>query len=67
MDPFDTKTIPKEKIASDIELLNMFINQMKQKLQDSSYEPRMQDAIKAIQLKHKLLQAPKPRKCFWDT
>jgi hypothetical protein len=65
MDPFDTKTIPKEKIASDIELLEMFINQMKQKLQDHTYQPRMQDAIKAIQLKHKLAPKSEVEETFW--
>jgi hypothetical protein len=66
MNPLTTKTIPKEKIASDIELLEMFINKMKQKLQDDSYEPRMQDALKAIQLKHKLAPASEAEKLFWE-
>ncbi len=65
MNPLTTKTIPKEKIASDIELLEMFINKMKQKLQDDSYEPKMQDAIKAIQLKHKLAPASEAENTFW--
>ena len=66
MDPLTTKTIPKEKIASDIELLEMFISKMKQKLQDHSYEPKMQDAIKAIQLKHKLLPDSESEEIFWQ-
>ena len=65
MNPLTTKTIPKEKIASDIELLEMFINKMKQKLQDDSYEPKMQDALKAIQLKHKLAPDSEAEKTFW--
>ena len=65
MNPLTTKTIPKEKIASDLELLEMFINRMKQKLQDHSYQPKMQDALKAIQLKHKLAPASEAEKTFW--
>jgi hypothetical protein len=66
MNPLTTKTIPKEKIASDIELLEMCIKKMKQKLQDHSYQPRMQDAIKAIQLKHKLAPDSEAEKTFWE-
>lgn len=66
MNPLTTKTIPKEKIASDIELLEMFISKMKQKLQDHSYEPKMQDAIKAIQLKHKLAPDSESEEIFWQ-
>jgi len=66
MNPLTTKTIPKEKLASDLELLEMFINKMKQKLQDHSYEPKMQDALKAIQLKHKLAPASEAEKFFWE-
>jgi hypothetical protein len=65
MNPLISKTIPKEKITSDLELLEMFINKMKQKLQDDSYEPKMQDALKAIQLKHKLAPDSEAEKTFW--
>lgn len=43
----------------------MLINKMKQKLQDHSCEPRMQDALKAIQLKHKLAPDSEAEQIFW--
>jgi adenylosuccinate synthase len=66
MNPLTTKTIPKEKLASDLEFLEMLIKKMTQKLQNHSYEPKMQDALKAIQLKQKLAPASEAEKTFWE-
>ena len=65
MNLLTTKKPPKEMLVSDIELLEMLINKMRQKLQDNSYEPKAQDVLKAIQLKHKLAPASESEEIFW--
>jgi hypothetical protein len=66
MNLLTTKKPPKEMLVSDLELLEMLINKMKQKLRDNSYEPKVQDVLKAIQLKHKLAPASEAEKIFWE-
>jgi len=65
MNLLTTKKPPKEMLVSDIELLEMLINKMKQKLQDNSYEPKVLDVLKAIQLKQKLAPASEAEEIFW--
>lgn len=51
------KEISKKKQSSDVELLEMLIRKIIEKLEKNSCETKVQDALKAIQLKQKLTSA----------
>jgi hypothetical protein len=67
-----TKKSSKKKQVSpgtglrDLELLEMLIKKIIKKLEENSYEPKVQDALKAIQLKQKLVQTSRAEKIFWQ-
>jgi len=44
----------------------MLIKKIIKKLEENSYEPKVQDALKAIQLKQKLVQTSMAEKIFWQ-
>jgi hypothetical protein len=72
------RKISKRKHISDLELLEMLIKRIIEKLEKNSCEAKVQDALKAIQLKQKLtldsntsLSSSKNRICeaekmFWE-
>jgi hypothetical protein len=51
---------------SDLRLLDMLINKFLEKLEKNGFEPKVQDALKAIQLKLKLAQSSEAEKIFWE-
>jgi hypothetical protein len=51
---------------SDLRLLDMLINKFLEKLEKNDFEPKVQDALKAIQLKLKLAQSSEAEKIFWE-
>ena len=51
---------------SDLRLLEMLINKFIEKLEKNGFEPKVQDALKAIQLKQKLAQTSEAEKVFWE-
>jgi hypothetical protein len=66
-----TKAIPVSKKAvsqqiSDLRLLELLINKFIEKLEKNGFEPKVQDALKAIQLKQKLAQTSEAEKIFWE-
>ena len=60
------ETSDKTKHPTDLMLLDMLIQKIIKKLEDNSYEPKVQDALKAIQLKQKLAQTSEAEKTFWQ-
>ncbi len=50
----------------DLRLLELLINKFIEKLEKNGFEPKVQDALKAIQLKQKLAQTSEAEKIFWE-
>ena len=66
-----TKTVRISKKAvsqqvSDLRLLELLINKFIEKVEKNGFEPRVQDALKAIQLKQKLAKTSEAEKIFWE-
>jgi hypothetical protein len=57
---------PHNPQISDLRLLEMLINKFIEKLEKNGFEPKVQDALKAIQLKQKLAQTSEAEKIFWE-
>ena len=51
---------------SDLRLLELLISKFIEKLEKNGFEPKAQDALKAIQLKQKLAQTSEAEKIFWE-
>ncbi len=51
---------------SDLRVLEMLINKFIEKLEKNGFVPKVQDALKAIQLKQKLAQTSEAEKIFWE-
>ena len=51
---------------SDLRLLELLISKFIEKLEKNGFEPKVQDALKAIQLKQKLAQTSEAEKTFWE-
>lgn len=51
---------------SDLRLLELLISKFIEKLEKNGFEPKVQDALKAIQLKQKLAQTSEAEKIFWE-
>jgi hypothetical protein len=62
---FDTDD---EKTADpkDLKLLELLIDKITKRLEDDSCEPKIQDALKAIQLKPKVAKTSKSERIFWE-
>ena len=64
-----TKRI-KEKEISGNQLVEKFlenlIKKVLRKLNSKDYQPKVSDALKAIQLKHKLKKTSEAEKIFWE-
>jgi hypothetical protein len=54
------------RLTAELRLLEMLINKFIEKLERNGFEPKAQDALKAIQLKQKLAQTSEAEKVFWD-
>ena len=50
----------------DLKLLEILIDKSIKRLQKNSCEPRIQDALKAIQLKQKVVKTSEAEKIFWQ-
>ena len=66
-----TKTVRVSKKAvsqqiSGLRLLELLINKFIVKLEKDGFEPKVQDALKAIQLKQKLARTSEADKSFWE-
>jgi hypothetical protein len=67
------KTISKEisketgnRQIPDLRLLEILINKFIEKLEKNGFEPKVQDALKVIQLKQKLAKTGEGEKIFWE-
>lgn len=49
-----------------LRLLDLLIKRIIKKLEENSYEPKVQDALKAIQIRQKLVQTSEAEKIFWQ-
>jgi hypothetical protein len=52
--------------SKELEFIERLIDKAIQVLEDDSFEPRIQDALKAIQLKEKVAKTSEGEKAFWD-
>lgn len=67
----ETKTvrISKKGVSqqiSDLRLLELLISRFIEKVEKNGFEPKVQDALKAIQLKQELAQTSEAEKIFWE-
>ena len=53
-------------MIAELSLLEMFINKFIEELEKNGFVPKVQDALKAIQLKQKLAETSEAEKVFWD-
>lgn len=60
------RILDKKKHPTDLMLLDLLIQKIIKKLEDNSYEPKVQDALKAIQLKQRLVKTSEAEKTFWQ-
>jgi hypothetical protein len=60
------RTLDKREHPTDLMLLDLLIQKIIKKLEDKSYEPKIQDALKAIQLKQGLVKTSEAEKTFWQ-
>ncbi|MCJ7516118.1 MAG: hypothetical protein MUO89_09210 [Dehalococcoidia bacterium] len=51
---------------NDLKLVEILIDKIIKKLEENSFEPKVQDALKAIQLKQKLVKTSEAEKTFWQ-
>jgi hypothetical protein len=52
--------------AKDLKLLEILIDKIIERLEDNTCQPKIQDALKAIQLKQKVAPVSEAEKTFWD-
>jgi hypothetical protein len=51
---------------NDLKLVEILIDKIIKRLEENSFEPKVQDALKAIQLKQKLVKTSEAEKIFWQ-
>ena len=51
---------------TELKFLETLIDKLIKRLDEDSYKPRVQDALKAIQLKQKVAKTSEGEKAFWD-
>jgi hypothetical protein len=61
----DPEFSPRQE-PKDLKLLEILIDKSIKRLEENSCEPRIQDALKAIQLKQKIAPVSEAEKTFWD-
>jgi hypothetical protein len=54
------------KKPKDLKLVEILIDKIIEKLEENSFQPRVQDALKAIQLKQKLAKTSEAEETFWQ-
>jgi hypothetical protein len=54
------------KEPKDLKLLEILIDKVIERLEDNTCQPKIQDALKAIQLKGKVAEVSEAEKTFWD-
>jgi hypothetical protein len=65
--PIDTDPeSSREENSKLLQLLEVLIDKIIMKLKDNSFEPRVQDALRAIQLKQKVVQTSEAERIFWQ-
>jgi tRNA U38,U39,U40 pseudouridine synthase TruA len=70
IDTDDEKVIASEfcqrEEPKDLKLVEILIDKIIKKLEENSFQPKVQDALKAIQLKQKLVKTSEAEKTFWQ-
>jgi hypothetical protein len=70
IDTDDEKVVASESCRreepNDLKLVEILIDKIIKRLEENSFEPKVQDALKAIQLKQKLVKTSEPEKTFWQ-
>ena len=61
---FDTED--EEQDSAQLKFLKTLIDKLIKRLEDDSYKPKVQDALKAIQLQQKVAKKSQAEKIFWD-
>ena len=56
---------PREE-PKDLKLVEILNDKIIKRLEDNSFQPKIQDALKAIQLKQKLVKTSEAEKTFWQ-
>jgi len=51
---------------NDLKLVEILIDKIIKRLEENSFQPKVQDALKAIQLKQKLVKTSEAEKTFWQ-
>ena len=51
---------------NDLKLVEILIDKIIKRLEENSFEPKVQDALRAIQLKQKLVKTSEAEKTFWQ-
>ena len=62
----DVTPVKDNRQISDLQLLEMLINEFIEKLKKNGFELKVQDVLKAIQLKQKLAKTSEAEKIFWE-
>jgi len=70
IDTDDEKAVASEfsrrEEPNDLKLVEILIDKIIKRLEENSFEPKVQDALKAIQLKQKLVKTSEAEKTFWQ-
>jgi hypothetical protein len=70
IDTEDEKTVASESCQreepNDLKLVEILIDKIIKRLEENSFQPKVQDALKAIQLKQKLVKTSEAEKTFWQ-
>jgi len=61
----DPESCPREE-PKDLKLLELLIDKSIKRLEEDSCEPKIRDALKAIQLKEKVVKTSEAEKTFWQ-
>ncbi|MCJ7578689.1 MAG: hypothetical protein MUO91_09580, partial [candidate division Zixibacteria bacterium] len=61
----DPEPCPREE-PKDLKLLELLIDKSIKRLEENSCEPKIRDALKAIQLKQKVVKTSEAEKTFWQ-
>jgi hypothetical protein len=65
IDTEDEKDFSRREEPNDLKLVEILIDKIIKRLEENSFEPKVQDALKAIQLKQKLVKTSESEKTFW--
>jgi hypothetical protein len=70
IDTDDEKAVASEfsrrEEPNDLKLVEILIDKIIKRLEENSFQPKVQDALKAIQLKQKLVKTSEAEKTFWQ-